>query len=71
MRKNIGWIVILIMVTQFFSISFAKNEITVEDLGKEISIKTRLANYVMDKEYGTFKQVYLTFDRGRKNLIYE
>ena len=71
MKKNIGWIVILIVVIQFFSISFAKNEITVEDLGKEISIKTRLANYVMDKEYGTFKQVYLTFDRGRKNLIYE
>ena len=25
----------------------------------------------MNKEYGTFKQVDLTFDRGRKNLIYE
>ena len=41
MRKNIGWIVILIVVIQLFSISFAKNEITVEDLGEEISIKTR------------------------------
>lgn len=52
-----------------FSLVLAKNEIVVTTQATEMVVKTRLAEYHIDLEKGTFKDVYLVF--GKRKYIYK
>jgi len=53
------------------SLALTKNEITVTTQATEMVIKTRLAEYHIDLEKGTFKDVYLVFDRRKYIYKYD